>query len=326
MLYSKAEKWNFETSPLNNPFFIPPDTDIVHFQWEHAIWDYINTDRESFIRNNFSGLFNYKREGKVKTIWTVHNALPHETTSVDSDIALMQKLSDESDIIHLLSKESLIELEKHIVIDREKVLIVPHSSYNGIFSVDGPGKEYLGIPLNSVVIGSVGKIRPYKNIKLLLDAYLTLKDQNDNAYLLIAGQSFDLSTEDAIKEAAKKDSHIFFIDKFLSNEEFSTLSNAVDIAVYPYYSMLNSGSVYSSATFGHIVFIPNLSNLQSLFELGFVYPFDSIKDLVGKLQTFLKMPDYRYYKNIAIEWGLANTGDKMSDDFFKGINDYLYKS
>jgi hypothetical protein len=123
MLYLEQDKFKINAKSLFNPFIIPENTNVVHFHWQNAIWKFAEMSPEEFVLQDFPKLFDYKKINKnVKTIWTVHNALPNQN-SLDNnfEIALMQKLSDEADIIHLLSKESLIEIEKYITIDHKKI-------------------------------------------------------------------------------------------------------------------------------------------------------------------------------------------------------------
>ena len=327
ILYSQLEKNQFNVSPLQNPFEVPKETDVIHFHWINAIWKMINVEPKEFVNQGFPGLFNYKKNG-TKTIWTIHNTLPHETKDVKSEICLMQKFSDESDIIHIMLKEGLKEIEKYIKIDHKKVFFHQNSSYQSVLKNKESKKNNklkLNIPEDSVVIGSIGKIRPYKNVQLLLDAYLDLYKKNKNVYLLIAGLNKDDETVKKIKKEAKINKKIILIERFIPDEEFSEISTALDIAVYTYKDILNSGSAYTSFSFNHYVVLPKFNTLKSLFNLKFISFFepDSYLDLSNTLYDIIKYNKYKKFQVDVINWNLKNTSDKMSDGFFKKIKEYL---
>jgi len=321
MLYSESHNNNFNIQKLDNPFIIPLDTDIVHFHWQHTIWDFVKNKKE-FIENDFSELFSYKinKEKNIKTIWTIHNALPHQSKSLELDIKLMQKISDESDIIHLLSDSSLGEIEKHIKINHKKIITVPHSNYDKFFKI-----EEKSMLKDKIVIGAVTKINSYKNFDLLFQAYLELKKIHKDVVLLIAGLGYDVEIMNKLKAESKNDNNIVVIDKFLNDQEFNQISNLIDIAVYPYSNILNSGSTHCSFTFEHHVVVPKFKTLEGLSELKFVSFFEphSLKDLVKTLNFVIENKEYTKHKDDIKRWNGENTSSIMSNRFFKEVGKFL---
>jgi len=327
ILYSQSKKNKFNVSPLQNPFNVSKETDIIHFHWINAVWKMIDFEPKEFVSQGFPGLFDYKKNG-TKTIWTIHNTLPHETKDIKSEIDLMQKFSDESDIIHIMLKEGLEEIEKYIKIDHKKIFFHQNSSYSSVLKNKESKKNNrlkLNIPEESVVIGSVGKIRPYKNVQLLLDAYLDLYKKNKDVYLLIAGLNKDNEAVEKIKKAAENNKKIILIERFIPDEEFSEISSILDIAVYTYKDILNSGSAYTSFSFNHYVVLPEFNALKSLSNLNFISFFksDSSVDLSKTLYDIIKFNKYKKFELDVINWNLENTSKKMSDGFFKKIKEYL---
>jgi beta-1,4-mannosyltransferase len=321
MLYSESYNNNFNIEKLDNPFTIPSDTDIVHFHWQHTIWDFVDNKKE-FVEKNFSKLFDYKvdKEKNIKTIWTIHNALPHQSKNLKLDIELMQKMSDQSDIIHLLSDSSLKEIEKYIKINHKKVIVIPHSNYDKFFKI-----EEKVMFKDKVVIGAVTKINSYKNFDLLLQAYLELKKIHKDLVLVIAGLGQDVKIMNKLKAESKNDSDIIVMDKFLTDEEFNKMSNLIDIAVYPYSNILNSGSTHCSFTFEHHVVVPKLNSLEHLNSLEFVSFFEpnSLQDLIATLQSIIKNKEYTKHKNDLKKWNNENTSSIMSNRFFKKVGKFL---
>jgi glycosyltransferase involved in cell wall biosynthesis len=321
MLYSESYNNGFKVNKINNPFEVPLDTDILHFHWQHTIWDFVD-NKEEFVKTGFSKLFEYKKnkEKNIKTIWTVHNAIPHQSKRFELDIALMQKISDKSDIIHLLSENSLNEIEKHIKINHEKIMIVPHSNYDKFFKI-----EKTETFKDKVVIGAVTKINTYKNFDLLLQAYLELKNIYNNLVLIVAGLGEDKQTINKIKAESKNDNNIIVIDEFLSDEQFNRISNFIDIAVYPYSNILNSGSTHCSFTFEHHVVVPKFNSLEHLNNLKFISFFEpnSLQDLIKTLKFVIENKEYAKYKNDLKKWNNENTSTIMSNRFFNEVGKLL---
>ena len=165
----------------------------------------------------------------------------------------------------------------------------------------------------------------YKNFDLLLRAYLELKKIHKNLILILAGLGEDKELMNKLKIESKNDSDIIFIDKFLSDEEFNKVSNLIDIAVYPYSNILNSGSTHCSFTFEHHVVVPRFKSLESLNKLKFVSFFEpnSLKDLIKTLNFIIENKEYIKYKNYLKKWNNENSSRIMSIKFFNEIGKLL---
>ncbi len=330
MLYSEQSGSSWEAEPLVTPFNLDPSIDAIHFHWQNAIWPENSTDREQLLHSDFESLFRYKDSSNksIKTIWTVHNAMPHETFDIQGEIALMQKMSCESDVIHLLSKESLQELGKYIEIDPNKVIIVPHSSYFGFsktVSDSAKVRADMGIADSALVLGFAGMIRPYKNLPLLLEVFQELRREFEDLVLVVAGINLDPAVASKILEISIEYPGTIYIDKFLSKADFAKVSSVIQIACYPYSQVLNSGSIYSSFTFGHHVVAPNHPGLQSLKELPFVSFFENndASDLSRILRELIEFGLYRGSPAKALLWAKENDPSTMSRQFFQAIDSKL---
>ena len=331
MLYFEQSESSWEVEALLTPFNLDPSFDAIHFHWQNAIWPDDVADRKLLLESNFEELFRYKCNSSksVKTIWTVHNATPHETWDMQSEIELMQKMSYESDVIHLLSEESIDELEKFIEIDPEKVVVVPHSSYFG-FAEKGADiaktRAELGIPATSIVIGFVGMIRPYKNLPLLLEIFQDLKREFQDLVLVVAGLNQDPIVASKILAVCAQYPDTIFIDDFLSREFFASVSSVIQIACFPYSQILNSGSIFSSFTFGHHVVAPNHHGLKSLQDLPFVSFFEKndSMDLMRVLRDLIGSGGHRESPDKALLWAKENDPLTMSRQFFQAIDLKLF--
>jgi hypothetical protein len=123
-----------------------------------------------------------------------------------------------------------------------------------------------------------------------LQAYLELKNIHNNLVLIVAGLGEDKQTINKIKAESKNDNNIIVIDEFLSDEQFNRISNFIDIAVYPYSNILNSGSTHCSFTFEHHVVVPKFNSLEHLNNLKFISFFEpnSLQDLIKTLKFVIE--------------------------------------
>jgi len=334
MLYSESRKANWVTKAIETPFDVPPEADAVHIHWQNAIWGHSHLERSELMNSDFAGLFSFKNSlfGKKRSmIWTVHNLAPHDSIEMDSELALMRKMNEESDVIHFLSHESVSEIKKFIPVDEKKIIVEPHSSYLGFLpnKLDSEAMRLrYGIDKASLIIGFIGQIRPYKNVMQLIDTFMELHEEFHNLVLIVAGLNQDPVVETRMRELSQQFEYVHYVDRFLTPIEFAELSSLVQIACYPYKSILNSGSIFSSSTFGHHIVVPNHPGLSNFNNKGFVtfYDANSLESLRNSLRDVIKNNLYFSSATLALRFAKSNNASKMSRNFFKKLNRKLQES
>jgi beta-1,4-mannosyltransferase len=329
MLYSESQKTNWTIKAIKTPFEIPVEVNAVHIHWQNAIWGLSHLERSELIKSDFASLFAFKNHDlskkKTSLIWTVHNLAPHDSMEIDSELALMRKMSEESDVIHFLTKESIFEIKKLLPVNESKVIVEPHSSYKGYlpvrFEAEAVRLKY-GISKTSLIIGFVGQIRPYKKVEHLVEVFLDLCEEFDDVHLIVAGLNQDSLVDIRLKELSHKSGNIHYMDKFLTPNEFAEISSLIQIACYPYGSILNSGSVYSSLTFGHHIVVPNHPGLSNFKNEKFVtfYEANSLASLRTALREVISSNLYLSSQNHALRFAKVNNASRMSTNFFKKLN------
>jgi beta-1,4-mannosyltransferase len=328
MLYSESGKANWIVKAIETPFDVPPEVDAVHIHWQNAIWEHSHLERSELVNSGFASLFIFKDDvsrKKRSTIWTVHNLAPHDSIEMDSELALMRKMNEESDVIHFLTHESVSEIKKFVPVDEKKIIVEPHCSYSG-FLPNKLDSEALrvrhGISKTSLIIGFIGQIRPYKNVMQLIDTFLDLHEEFHDLVLIVAGLNQDPLVDTRMRELSQQFEYIHYIDRFLTSVEFAELSSLIQIACYPYTSILNSGSVFSSLTFGHHIVVPNHPGLSSFKNKRFVtfYNANSITSLRSALREVIKNNLYFSSTNLALRFAQSNNASRMSRNFFKKLN------
>jgi len=322
MLYSRSDSFDVEVIPLENPFVIPNDADYVHFHWIQTLWKYSGETREDFLSHSYGNLFlNWEQlKPQTKFIWSCHDGLSFAEDSY-LEIPLIAELTKRVDVIHILTKHTIGLLEKHATLDDSKIILIPHSSFEGVLNrIDGNKSDVrreFGIPMDATVIGFLGQIRNYKGLGTLLLAFDELIYNFPNLFLLIAGnnwlkESINLDTLGAITE------RFLLVNEFLTDTEYSKFASTIDIAVYPYERILNSGSLASSATMGHHVILPNFPELNFYPPLEFCSYFDpgNHVDLARVIGEVVETKTYESSREKAIIYSKNNSPEIMSQNFF----------
>jgi glycosyltransferase involved in cell wall biosynthesis len=322
MLYQASEEYFVEVLPLENPFVIPDDADYVHFHWIQTLWKYSGRGREEFLQFGYMDLFsNWNRiKEKTKFIWSCHDGLSFDEDSY-LEIPFINKLVEQVDVIHILSEHTIQLLENQTEFDHSKIMLIPHSSFEGVLNridrMESGVKNLLNIPNDAIVIGFLGQIRKYKGVNTLLLAFDKCIDQFPELFLLIGGNNW-LPESINFETLSKITNRFLLVDHFLTDSEYSQLASVIDIAVYPYERILNSGSVASSATMGHHIVLPNFPELRFEPALEFVSYFESgsAEDLAFILKELVSSEIYKTSQEKAILYSKNNTPAAMSQMFF----------
>lgn len=216
-----------------------------------------------------------------KIIYTLHNKLPHNTTSNKLSIKMMKKLSIYSDKIVIMcedSKDVLKSLDiKHNIND--KIIKIEHPSYLKNYK----DSEFYSLrekyDLNEdLVFLFIGAISPYKNIELLIKIFKEIK--YENIKLIIAGKPKNEEYKNNLLKEINNSSNIITNFKYIPEDEIGNYYKTSDIVVLPYNknNSLNSGSVYLSFTFAKTIICPNIGTINELKDKDFVFNYDYSSD------------------------------------------------
>lgn len=273
---------------------------IFHLHWTNFLFVYANdatqarANVEAFLRD-----MRAFKEAGGRIIWTVHNLVSHESPYLDLEKRLINEVIALADTIHVHSAASVSEIREHFDIPREKVRVAPHGSYLGVYSdyIDKPrAREALSLQENDEVAVFAGQVRPYKGIEELIAAFQTLATSRPNLKLIIGGEvkydGFDKLFEHLPGEMRER---IIIFDRFLDESELQVLYRAADIAVYPYTSILTSGSMLLALSFGVPTVVPAVGMTSQVLNAhqpnaqkgGIAYDGSDPSALVEAMRTML---------------------------------------
>jgi glycosyltransferase involved in cell wall biosynthesis len=117
-------------------------------------------------------------------------------------------------------------------------------------------KRYLGLKEDEKAILYFGKIRPYKGIEYLLDAFrLIAADPHSNYRLIVAGEPKKGSEEylhgiERLVESSLIRERVMMKTQFIPDEEMELYFKAADVLVLPYKEIFQSGVLFLSYGFG----------------------------------------------------------------------------
>ncbi len=207
-----------------------------------------------------------KRGSRI--LLTVHDLLPHDTAERYKRV--FQRLYTSVDAIICHSDYIKRRLETEFNIPGEKVSVIPH----GPFFYDLPEEpsnenmpHQIPIPPDRVSVLWQGIIFPYKGLDLLLDAWKTVEEQVDNAWLTVAGTGAgDLLDQlrDQVKELGLK--HVTLNLRFISAEELVAVYREADIVVYPYRAITTSGALATGLALGKTIIASDLPVFRELLR------------------------------------------------------------
>jgi D-inositol-3-phosphate glycosyltransferase len=213
--------------------------EIVTIQW----WVTILAPAYAYITSRLKSM-------GYKTIYIIHNVLPHEKRFWDSYFARLA-LRQGAHFIVQTGKEK--DRFTQLLPGREAI-IVPHPIYD-IFTK--PRISKIEARNNLAIVGLLpvilffGIIRPYKGLVYLLDAIANLKKTGIDVQLIIAGECWeDISTYNSqiknlgIEDRVRHDNH------YITNEDVGTYFLAADLFAAPYIGGTQSGAVRIALDFG----------------------------------------------------------------------------
>jgi glycosyltransferase involved in cell wall biosynthesis len=184
---------------------------------------------------------------------------------------VQQKVIDYCDYVIAHDNAAKIALLKTFEIDQHKLFVAPH----GLYKIETAKqttdtlKENLNLPADSFVILILGRIRQYKGIDQALLAFNEIyKCLNRRAYLVIAGAPDDKILDGFITDHAKRNSHIRYINREMSQEEVDNLYRIASLSWLPYEAGMTSGVAYMSISHKVPMLVSKLPFLTDFIDHG----------------------------------------------------------
>jgi glycosyltransferase involved in cell wall biosynthesis len=216
------------------------DPDLVIFQWWVTFWS-----------PAYATLAVLCRQAGISVVFLIHNVLPHEGGGIHRPLARLTLGRGQNFIVHTPEeRKRLLSL-----LPWAEVRICPHPVYDVLAIRTGLTKEAarnrLNIAVDSQVLLFFGIVRPYKGLKVLLEALALLRTEGLLVELVVAGEFWE--SKDGYLDRVRRlgiVGQVRFEDRYIPNEELELFFTAADVAVAPYVGGTQSGVAALALGFG----------------------------------------------------------------------------
>lgn len=225
--------------------------DIIYFDWVHS---YIvgRTFLWSFVKSMFFVLeivhLSFFR--KITIIHTLHNTQNHGGFWLQWERIIYGFFLRKCTKIRVYSETVKHEVIKKFKIPSGTICVIQDIPYHHYYLNNISQKEskaYFNLNTNEFVFLFFGKIKSYKGLDDLIQAFKTIKKSGD--YLLIAGECLDKSYLVYLKQLTEKCPKIIWHHRFISEDEVQYFFNAANVVVLPFTRIDHSGSIDLSMSF-----------------------------------------------------------------------------
>lgn len=259
---------------------------VVHLHWVYAFGVY-GSARSGSVRRAMEAWFAAwlwtLRFLDMRLVWTAHNVLPEGHVFTD-DISARRRLVAACDLVIAHSTATLEQLDAMGIVPRRSA-IIPHGPFTSDVqpaSLRTPGEGH-----GPRQLLFFGKIRPYKGVDILLEAFAALPAELD-AHLTVAGECGDRSlTEELTKLASRSRGRVTLRLERIPDGEVARLLQLADTMVLPFRRVTTSGSAVLALCHGRPLVVPDLPGLAELPDDGVVRYDGSARGLTGALESVI---------------------------------------
>lgn len=289
----------------------------VHIHWTSPVTEQASTAREAENRVDqvLDGVRVALGRGR-KVMWTVHNALPHDSLFADAARRLHRGLASTASMIHVLSKETSQAVSADFSLPESRTRLIPHASYIGVYGSSVPtvdARAALGADVHAPAVLFFGQLRPYKGMEHLVSALSRMQDGHGAPQLLLAGKASP-QVDEVLARIEKSPIRVTSALRFIGDDEVSTWFSAASVAVLPYRDILNSGTMQLAASFGVPCVLPALDHLVREFSGQPWIQFFALKDPAASIEAILREGAFLNpeVKAAALDYARANPPIVMS--------------
>jgi len=213
----------------------------------------------------------------VKKVWTVHNLYHHDRGPTAYERGVVRQVVRHCDGLTFHSHAALDRFAAEFDISGTAKAVIPHGHYIDAYPSSTTRKEaraLLGISEEARVVLFFGRLRPYKGIEDLIDAFASVRSEED--VLIVAGLPFpNYPAEELQKQAMQAGIHRFIFEpRHVKDVELQEFFHACDVVALPFRSVLNSGSAVLAMSFGCPIVAPEVGSLPEVVPARAYYGYE----------------------------------------------------
>jgi len=212
---------------------------LVIIQWWTTFWALA-----------FAALAFLLRRQKVPVLFIIHNVMPHEARPWDKWLArLALKQAQRFLVMTEREQERLLSL-----LPQAQTIKLPHPVYDMFAGQKIPqaqARKNLGLEPDGPVLLFFGIIRPYKGLRVALEALGKLRQHGQKVSLLVAGEFWEpVSEYTRLAQDLGVLEQIKINNRYIPDEEIGQYFSAADLFIAPYVGGTQSGAVKMALGFG----------------------------------------------------------------------------
>ena len=270
---------------------------VFHQQWTTPILAGASSAHDATRRADtyLDQLDRLRAEG-VPIIWTVHNVLPHECAYPDAEIGLSAGLAQRSDVVHVLNEATVDETAALYQLPASRITVIPEMKDPVRPTMTrSEARARLSLSDDDVVYLAFGRIRPYKQLARLLDAFERHRRSHPRARLLVAGRLEQFAGSRRLARRCRTDAGVMARLGRVPDDDIETLFTASDATIVSY-PVLNSGVAVTAIAYGCPVAARAIGGLPEVIgsEGGLLFRDDEdLADVLDRLFTLVTETDVR---------------------------------
>jgi glycosyltransferase involved in cell wall biosynthesis len=243
--------------------------DVWHLHWPDDLLSITPRRAAAWRVAGLLGLMTLARWRGICMVWTAHDLGPHESPHPRLERFFWRYFVPRVDAVVSLSAHGLEAARDRFPRLRGRPgFAIPHGHYRDAYRPAPPKKEArreLNLPPGAPVVLFVGRIRPYKNVERLVEAFQKM-DAPKRAHLVVAGNPADEALRRRIKAAAEGAERVRLALRFIPEARLPAYLAVADLVALPYRDILHSGSALLALSFDRPVLVPGRGAMRELQE------------------------------------------------------------
>jgi glycosyltransferase involved in cell wall biosynthesis len=239
----------------------------------------------------------YCQRRGIRLIYTVHDALPHDTG--ERYKSAYRRIYHMMDALICHSDAVRDQLRTEFAVSPDRISVIPHGPF--FYDCAPQGVDTLRrrlAPEGECLVLWQGLIFPYKGIEFLLDSWAKVRESGARARLIIAGTGGAELLKEIRTRAARLNvtESVHFEFRFLPLEELIGLYQASDVVVYPYRAITTSGALMTGITQGKAIIatrLPAFSETLRDGENAILVDYGDTEMFAEQLVTLVRCPQIR---------------------------------
>jgi beta-1,4-mannosyltransferase len=267
--------------------------DVLHLHWTSPFLISRRRSRSLIQATIFLLVLLWLKLIGVKIVWTVHNLTDHERQDPHLEQFFNRVLSRVCDqiIVHCsFAREAITRT--YCLPDQigARISVIPHGSFVETYAnaiSQGQARRRLGFGGQETIFLYFGKIRPYKGVLQLIDAFKML--ENGQARLVIVGEPTNETIKAQLEGRCYGDERIHTYLEFVPEGDIQLYMNAASVVVLPFQNILTSGTLMLAMSFGKAIITPRLGCTSEVMDSqgGFIYDPTEEKGLLRAMRGAL---------------------------------------